>query len=76
MRAGQLTEQDSIFDGFAHRNFREDIDGWMNEQPKLSEYPEVKMAYGVIELFEELKAVKRELWHTKRMLELWQKPIS
>jgi hypothetical protein len=66
--ARKLTEQDAIFDGFAHRNFREDIDGWRNELPDASDYPCVQNALGVVELFRELQDARREIWELKREL--------
>lgn len=66
--AGKLTEQDAVFDGFAHRNFREDIDGWRNEIPDASDYPCVQNALGVLELFRELQDARREIWELNREL--------
>ncbi len=68
-----LTENDYIFDGFCHRPFNKDIDGWRNGMPKVEDYPSVKMAENVIDLFNELAAAKKELWDTKRQLAMWVK---
>ena len=65
----QLTESDSIFDGFMHRNFNPEIDGWRNEMPDDKDYPSVRNALDTIAMFEELRAAKRRIWDLEKKLE-------
>ena len=67
-----LTEQDSIFDGFCHRNFNEAMDGWRNELPDINDYPSVLAARDTLQLFEELKTAKRDMWALKRDLDFYK----
>lgn len=70
-----LTDRDSIFDGFAHRNFDPKFDGWMNELPSIQDYPSVRNAMDVIAMFEELKTARRRIWELEQEVNLW-KPVA
>jgi hypothetical protein len=59
----KLKDNDPIFDGFAHRGFREDMDGWLNEQPDAHDYPALQNAYDTLAMFEEIKVLRRQLWY-------------
>lgn len=71
----RLTEQDHIFDGFAHRNFDPSIDGWRNELPDVNDYPSVRNAMDTIAMFEELRAAKRRIWELEQEVKMW-KPVA
>lgn len=62
----KLTEHDQIFDGFMHRPFNPDFDGWINEMPDKYAYPSVRMAEDILCLFEELKEAKRKIWELEK----------
>jgi hypothetical protein len=71
----RLTEQDHIFDGFAHRNFEPGLDGWRNELPDVNDYPSVRNAMDTIAMFEELRAAKRRIWELEQEVNMW-KPVA
>lgn len=60
-----------VFDGFMHRPYDEDRDGYMKQLPNSSDYPSVQMAYDIVALFEENKALIKENWHLKKRLEIY-----
>jgi hypothetical protein len=62
----KLTKEDSIFDGFAHRPFNEETDGWRNSLPSPGKYPCVRHAQDVLALFEELAEAKKRIWELER----------
>lgn len=64
----QLTEKDCIFDGFAYRNFIENVDGWRNRIPDPYDYPAVAAANNVIDIYDELCAAKRKIWELEKEL--------
>lgn len=68
----RFSEGDAIFDGFCHRSFNENIDGWRNAIPHESEFPCVQAAYGVIDLFEALCESRRRIWELEKQLGLWR----
>lgn len=63
---------DNIFDGFMHRPFREESDGWMNEMPYIEEYPEVVAAKGIIAMFEEIRSLRKELWSVRQERDMYK----
>lgn len=69
MKKPPLTEQDYLFDGFAHRPFNPSIDGWMNAQTSERTYPVVDMARQVLEMMGRIQELERENWRLKRDLE-------
>ena len=69
----RLTENDHLFDGFAHRCFNEAIDGWRNEMPDESDYPGVAAARDTMALFGELCEAKRRIWDLERRLGYYEK---
>ena len=69
----QLTEDDYIFDGFAHRKFDPGYDGWRNELPEPGLYPSLQMAQDIVSMFNELSAARRKIWELEQELKLWKK---
>jgi len=63
----------SVFDGFCHRPYNEDLDGWMETQPDERDYPCISQAKDVLALFHELKEANREIWQLRKELERYQK---
>ena len=57
-----------VFDGFCHRPFREDTDGWMCSQYKPDDFAAVRQANDVLEMFHELNRLAKENWELKREL--------
>jgi hypothetical protein len=47
-------EGDYLFDGFAHRPYNEQTDGWRNAIPDPADYPAVQQANAVLDVFEPL----------------------
>ena len=68
-----LTERDHIFDGFAHRNFIPEVDGWRNEMPNEHHYSSVLAAQDTLAMFDELRAAKRRIWELERRLSRYEK---
>lgn len=62
----RMGKGDYLFDGFAHRGFQEDIDGWINDQPCAMDYPAVVQAESTLRMFDELCAARREIWELKK----------
>jgi hypothetical protein len=62
----RLTESDHIFDGFAHRRYTEELDGWRSAQPDAVDYPCVQAAMDTIELFNELRVARRRIWELEQ----------
>ena len=71
----KLTKHDHIFDGFAHRNFNEERDGWRNEIPAAEDYPSVLAARDTVALFNELVCAKRRIWELEQELKIWKRPL-
>jgi hypothetical protein len=72
MMKQKLTEHDHIFDGFAHRNFNPQFDGWRNELPDPALYPSLQMAQDIVAMFDELSEARRKIWHLEQELKLWR----
>ena len=66
---GQIKEGEHIFDGFMHRPFNGDTDGWLNELPSEQDYLAVEVAQSVLGLFREVKSLRRENWELRQRLE-------
>ena len=63
----------SIFDGFCHRPFNEETDGWILEQPDSLEYPALQIGQEIIAMYKEIKSLRRENWHLRKENELYKK---
>lgn len=59
----------SVFDGFCHRPYDEEFDGWMLEQPEEYEYPSIQMARDILMMFQEIQVLRRENWQLKKRAE-------
>lgn len=70
----RFKEGDYLFDGFAHRSFNESIDGWRNALPDPRDYPAVRQAQAVLDLFEELGAARIRIWELEKEVALY-KPL-
>lgn len=57
---------DYLFDGFAHRQFDERFDGWRNAVPDPSDYPAVRNANAVLDLFQELCEARIRIWELEK----------
>lgn len=55
-----------IFDGFCHRPYDEETDGWMRAGPSESQYPVVAMARDVLELYNAVKSLAQENWRLRK----------
>lgn len=64
-----LDEDDYIFDGFCHRRFDPDMDGWRNAMSKPHHYPAVVNAYETLKLFEDLQEAQLRIWELEREIE-------
>jgi hypothetical protein len=60
-------EGDQIFDEFMHRPFNPDIDGWRNELLIREDVPSVQIARDVIMLFNEVNALRKEVWRLRKI---------
>ncbi len=55
---------DYVFDGFMHRPFDDNLDGWRNE---MLDPPEVvEMARQVLDLYNEVNRLRRENWELRK----------
>lgn len=61
-------------DGFCQtgRPFNPDTDGWMLEQVKPGRYLSVQMAREILDMADEINALRRELWLAKRGERMWR----
>jgi hypothetical protein len=59
-------EGDYLFDGFAHRPYNESMDGWRNALPDPHDYPAVRQANAVLDLFEDLADARRRIWELEK----------
>lgn len=57
-----------VYDGFIHRPFSEDRDGWVDTLPLESDYPSVTMARDVLALYNELCVARRRIWELEQRL--------
>ena len=57
-----------VFDGFCYRDFNEETDGYADEMPTAREFPAVEQAQGVMDMFDEIKRLRRENWELKKSL--------
>lgn len=73
MSGKRMINEGYIFDGFMHWPYDEDRDGYLKLMPNQTDYPSVQMAYDVLALFEENKALIEENWHLKKRLEIYEK---
>lgn len=60
------TKPISIFDGFCDRPYREEIDGWRMEQPEEFDYPAVTQARAVLEMYDEIRELRKENWTLRK----------
>jgi hypothetical protein len=67
-------KNDYLFDGFAHRSFNEDIDGWRNALPDANDFPCVRHANDVLDLFDALAASRKRIWELEKEVALY-KPL-
>jgi hypothetical protein len=58
-----------VFDGFCHRPYNEDTDGWRTELLSESDVPSVQMAKDILMLFGEVNALRKENWQLSKRLE-------
>ena len=64
---GMLENGDSIFDGFCHRPFNEEYDGWMNIPAAQNKYADVvNMAEAILEMADEINSLRRQIWTLKK----------
>ena len=70
-----MTERhfNTVFDGFCHRSYDEDIDGWMEDQLDESSVPSLQIAKDIISLYSEVNELRRENWNLTKRLESWEK---
>jgi hypothetical protein len=60
----RLDDNNYIFDGFMHRPFNDDLDGWRNE---MLDPPEVvEMARQILDLYNEVNRLRRENWELRK----------
>lgn len=67
-------EGDYLFDGFAHRPYNEQMDGWRNALPDPADYPAVQHANAVLDMFEELCAARERIWRLEKEVKMY-KPL-
>jgi hypothetical protein len=58
----------TVFDGFCHRPYKEDLDGWMESQLEEIEVPSLQMANDIIALYAEVNRLRRENWYLNKGL--------
>lgn len=63
-----LDEHDHIFDGFAHRPFQDDLDGWRNRLPDPRHYSCVGAARSTLDLFRDLEHARIRIWELEKTL--------
>ena len=62
--APQPKYSDYVFDGFMHRSFDDNLDGWRNE---MLDPPEVvEMARQVLDLYNGVNRLRRENWELRK----------
>lgn len=69
---GNLQNGDPIFDGFMHRPFDEERDGWRNELVKSSDFKCVNDASEILEMFDMIRALQKENWYLRKQLEIYK----
>lgn len=70
---GILREGDYIFDGFAHRQFHEEYDGWMNTQNAERKYFDIiQMASGILEMAAEINDLRYKNWQLEKEKDMWK----
>lgn len=62
------TKRDYIFTGCMERPFDPETDGWMNEMPDAGQFSIVGVANDVLDMFNEIKVLKKKNWELKRAL--------
>lgn len=58
-----------IFDGFMHRPYDEERDGYMMELFNENELPSVQMAKDILYLFDQCNALIKDNWKLRQRLE-------
>lgn len=65
-----------IDDGFVQRPYREDLDGWMEDQLDEREVPSLQMAKDILALYDEVNELRRENWRLRRQQDNFDKIMS
>lgn len=55
-----------LFDGFAHRPFNEETDGWLNEMPSGIEFPAIDIVNNITDMFEEIVRLRKANWELRK----------
>lgn len=55
-----------VFDGYVHRQYNEEIDGWRRTIPTRADYPVVDLAKQVLEMFSDLQDAHRRIWELEQ----------
>lgn len=64
----KLTKDDTIFDGYSHRPFNPDKDGWVNEVSSMEDYLAVGMALTIMDMWSEIRRLTKENFELKKRL--------
>lgn len=60
------TQPNSVFDGFMHRPYQENLDGWRMEQPEVKDFPAVAHAQDVLAMYDEICELRRDNWRLRQ----------
>lgn len=58
----------TLFDGFCHRDFSENLDGWRDKVSHPSEFHCVETANSIQRLFTELQKAQKRVWKLEQQL--------
>lgn len=68
-----MSHSEYIFDGYAHRRYQEELDGWRNKIPKASDYPVMSIVSDINRLFNDLCEAKAKIWELEQRLKHYEK---
>lgn len=68
----RFSKDDHIFDGFCHRNFDEETDGWLNEVPDPRTFPSLQMAGDISKMYQRIVELTRENWELRQKLKTYE----
>ena len=62
----------TVFDGFCHRDFDPNIDGWRDEISKSDDFECTRNAESVLDMFSLLQSLQKENWELRKKLSYYE----
>lgn len=60
----------SVFDGFMHRPFDPDRDGWRMEMVDAEDFPAIRLAEQILDMRDEINELRKANWRLRKDVEM------